>query len=328
MKKLRWGLVGCGDIARKRVAPALRDSGELIAVARSDFEQAESFAREFGARRWYRSIEELIADHEIDAVYLATPVHLHAPMTVTAAAAGKHVLVEKPMALNVAECERMIDACQTAGVRLGVAYYRRFYPVVRRVKELLAEGTVVGRPVIAQINAFEWFDPPLDHPRRWLLDQSRSGGGPIFDFGCHRVEVLQHLFGSVRRVQSNLGAVLFKREVEDTGVAIIEFESGVRAVLTVTHAAAEPQDTLDIYGSEGSVHVPVLNRGHLTVLSRVGTEMEKLPPHENLHLPLIEDFARAVRENRAPEVDGAAGLEVAKVIADIYRPAPEPSSIG
>lgn len=319
MDKLRWGLVGCGDIARKRVAPALRDSGELVAIARSDFRQAENFAREFGARRWYRSAEELIADDEIDAVYLATPVHLHEPMTVAAASAGKHVLVEKPMALDVAECERMIRACRAADVRLGVAYYRRFYPVVRRVKELLAGGGAVGRPVLAQINAFEWFDPAPDHPRRWLLERQRSGGGPVFDFGCHRVEMFWHFFGSVRRVQSSLGTILFEREVEDTGVAVIEFESGVRAVLSVTHAAAEPQDTLDVYGSHGSAHVPVLNQGRLTVLSGGNTEVEHLPPHENLHLPLVEDFVRAVRENREPEVDGTAGLEVAKVIAEIYR---------
>lgn len=326
MKKLRWGLVGCGDIARKRVAPALRESGELMAVARSDFERAESFAREFGARRWYRSLEELIADDQVDAVYVATPVHLHAPMTAAAAAAGKHVLVEKPMALDAAECERMIGVCRAARRQLGVAYYRRFYPVVRRVKQLLQENAI-GNPIVVQINAFEWFDPAPDNPRRWLLDKSSGGGGPVFDFGCHRVEVLLHLLGRVRSVQANLGTLLFEREVEDTGIAIIEFESGARAVLTVTHAAAEPQDTLDVYGSDGSLHVPVLNRGQLIVLARSGTKtVEEHPPHDNLHLPLIEDFARAVGEERAPEVDGEVGLRVARLIAEIYRRSSERSS--
>ena len=111
---LKWGLIGCGDIARKRVAPALRElpDCELVAVSRARGEQAEACAREFGARRWYARWQDLLADEEIDAVYVATPVHLHATQTVAAAAAGKHVLCEKPLALNVGECDRMIAACR------------------------------------------------------------------------------------------------------------------------------------------------------------------------------------------------------------------------
>ncbi|MEJ7712938.1 MAG: Gfo/Idh/MocA family oxidoreductase [Pyrinomonadaceae bacterium] len=299
----------------------LRETGELVAVARADYQQAESFAREFGARRWYRSLSEMLVDDQVDAIYLATPVDLHAPMTLEAAAACKHVLAEKPMALDVAECESMIAACRSSSVQLGVAYYRRFYPVVRRLKELLRDGTL-GQPVVVQINAFERFDPAPGDPRRWFLDAKRSGGGPVFDFGCHRVEILLYLLGPVRSVQSHLGTLLFERDVEDTGIAIIKFENGARAVLTVTHAAAEPQDTLDIYGSNGSVHVPVLNKGEMSIVTRSETVRESHPPDHNLHRPLIEDFSRAVQEEREPEVNGSVGLEVAQVIADIYRNSP------
>ncbi|HEY6403168.1 MAG TPA: Gfo/Idh/MocA family oxidoreductase, partial [Blastocatellia bacterium] len=158
MKKLRWGLIGCGDISRKRVAPALRGvpECELIAVSRARAGLAEAFANEFGAKRWYGDWRELIADDEIDAVYIATPVYLHAEQTVAAAEAGKSVLCEKPMAMNPDECKQMIAACEVEGVALGVAYYRRFYPAIRRVKEIVASGEI-GKPVIAQINAFERF---------------------------------------------------------------------------------------------------------------------------------------------------------------------------
>src|SRR5262245_65615322 len=112
-RKIRWGLIGCGDISRKRVAPALRDCSEceLVAVNRARPELAQEFAGEFGAKRWYNDWRELIGDHEIDAVYIATPVYLHAEQTIAAAEAGKHVLCEKPMAMNVAEWDRMIDIC-------------------------------------------------------------------------------------------------------------------------------------------------------------------------------------------------------------------------
>lgn len=320
MTKLNWGLVGCGDIARKRVAPALRDlpDCELVAVSRARGDLAEAFAAEFGARRWHADWRELVTDEEVGAVYVATPVRLHAGQTIAAAEAGKHVLCEKPMALDVAECDRMIAACAANGVRLGVAYYRRFYPVVGRVKAVIESGEI-GRPAVAQLNAFEWFDPEPTHPRRWLLDKQQSGGGPMFDFGCHRVEVLVNLFGAAKKVKGLAANVLFDREVEDTATALFDFEGGPHAVLTVTHAAREPRDTLDIFGTEGSVRVPVLNAGLLHVKTRDGERHESHPPHHNLHQPLVEDFTRAVLDRREPLVDGAVGREVSRLVEETYQ---------
>src|SRR6476659_1861289 len=152
MKKLGWGLIGCGDIARKRIAPALRDldSGDLIAVSRARPELAKAFAEEFGARKWFDSWQELLSDSEVEAVYIATPVHLHAEQTIAAAEAGKQVLCEKPMALKPDECDRMIAACRANKVTLGGAYYRHFYPVIERTKEIIQSGEI-GEPVLAQI---------------------------------------------------------------------------------------------------------------------------------------------------------------------------------
>jgi predicted dehydrogenase len=301
------------------VAPALRDleNCELLAVSRADAARAEAFAAEFGARRWHADWRDLLNDTEVEAVYIATPVHLHASQAVAAAEAGKHVLCEKPMALSAAECERMNAAAEANGVRLGVAYYRRFYPAVERVKEILETGEI-GVPVVAQLNAFERFEPGPEHPRRWLLDKRQSGGGPMFDFGCHRIEVLLNLFGLPVVVSAVNGNVLFRREVEDTSCAIFQFVRGTHAVLTVTHAAREPQDTLEIFGSEGSVRADVLNEGRLRVRTAKGERFESHPPHTNLHQPLIEDFARAVVEGRPPRVDGRAGQKVSEILELIY----------
>jgi predicted dehydrogenase len=244
-------------------------------------------------RRW----QELLADPEIEAVYIATPVDLHAQQTIAAAEAGKHVLCEKPMALNVDECDRMLAACHANGVKLGVAYYRHFYPVIARIKEILATGEI-GQPILTQINAFEWNDMQPGDPRYWFLTKAKSGGGPMMDFGCHRIEVLMNLFGPINRVQAFTDALLFEREVEDTSAAFFHFENGARATLTVTHAAFESQDTLNIFGSQGSLHVPVLNRGALRVLTAAGERTELHPPHANIHLPLIDDFMKALEAKR------------------------------
>lgn len=320
MKKLRWGLIGCGDIARKRIAPALVDlpTCELVAVSRANFDKAESFAREFGAKRWYRDWQELVADEEVDAVYIATPVYLHAAQTVATAEAGKHVLCEKPMAMSTLECDKMIEACEANRVKLGIAYYRNHYLVIDRIKEILSKGEL-GQAVIAQVNAFESFQPESAHPRRWLIERDLSGGGPMMDFGCHRIEVLINLFGHVKEIKSLVGNILFDREVEDTATALLQFEDGPQGTLTVTHAAFEQQDTLDIFCSSGSIHVASLNKGEMRVKTSTGERIEDHPPHANLHQPLIADFVEAVLNDRAPKVDGQRGREVARINEEIYR---------
>jgi predicted dehydrogenase len=319
MQKLRWGLIGCGDIAAKRVAPALRDLAgcEFVAVARDRSDLAQSFAERFGARKWFAGWRELVRSNDIDGVYIATPVHLHAEQTIAAAEAGKHVLCEKPMALNVKECERMIAACRNHHVKLGVAYYRRFYPVVARIKDIIRSGEI-GRPVITQINAFERFNPDPGHSRHWLVEKEKSGGGPMFDFGCHRIEILLNIFGPIARTIGSTSSVLFDRQVEDTAVALFEFESRMQGVLTVTHAAVESQDTIDIFGSDGSIHIPVLNQGTMRIKTAEGERTETHPPHSNLHQPLIDDFTQAVLTDTGPQVDGTVGCAVAKIEAEIY----------
>jgi predicted dehydrogenase len=316
---IRWGLIGAGDIARKRVAAALRDSANstIAAVSRARPELAEAFATSVGAQRWHARWADLVSDPEIDAVYIATPVHVHCAHAVAAAEAGKHVLCEKPMAMDVAECDRMIAASRANGVTLGVAYYRHFYPAVLRLQRLL-ESQEIGDPVFIQIDAFERFNPQPGEPRHWFVKRAISGGGPMFDFGCHRLELLLMLFGPVRRVQGLTANVIFDREVEDTAIALLQFERGACATLTVTHAASEPRDTFRIFGTIGSIHVPVLNGAELTIISNGLERTESHPPPANLHQPLVQDFVDALLEKREPAVTGEVGRAVAAIEAQIY----------
>jgi predicted dehydrogenase len=315
----RWGLIGAGDIVQKRVAAALRDvaGSEIVAVCRAQRDLAEAFAASVGARRWYGDWRVLLEDREIDGVYIATPVHLHAEQTIAAAEAGKHVLCEKPMALSAAECEPMLAACRANRVKLGVAYYRRFYPAVVRAKQILSSGEI-GRPVLAQINAFERFNPAPDHPRHWFVEAARAGGGPMMDFGCHRLEVLMNLFGPVSDVKGITAQVAFNREVEDTAIATMRFASGPCATVTVTHAAMESQDTVDIFATDGSVHIAKLNVGDVRVMTASGERIESHPPAPNLHAPLVADYVGAVSNGSEPEVTGDVGLAVARLEDAIY----------
>jgi predicted dehydrogenase len=317
---LRWGLVGTGDIARRRVAAALRDApgGELHAVASGRPERARSFAAEHAIPRVFDDWRDLVCDPEVDAVYVATPVRWHAEPAIAAAAAGKHVLCEKPMAMDVAEAEAMVDAARRHGVRLGVAYYRHHYPLVARLRSLVSSGAL-GRPVFVQAQAFERFDPRPGDPRAWLLRRSESGGGPMMDFGCHRLEVFLDLMGPVAEARGLSTNVLFRdRDVEDACVAHLRFASGALGVLAVAHAARQSRDLLEVVGTEGSAHVPVLNEGRLRLTTAAGTSEEHHPAPANLHQPLVEDFVSAVREGRSPAVSGEVGLAVSRVLAAIF----------
>ena len=318
---LRWGLIGAGDIARKRVAAALAGApgSALAAIASARPERARALAAERGIARVHDDWRDLVRDPGMDAVYLATPVRVHAEQAIAAAEAGKHVLCEKPMALGVAECEAMVAAARRHGVRLGVAYYRHHYPLVARLRALLVSGAL-GRPVLIHAQAFERFDARPGDPRGWLLRRSESGGGPMMDFGCHRLEVFLDLLGPVEEARGFASNVLFReRDVEDTCVADLRFTSGALGVLAVAHAARESRDMLEIVGTEGSAHVPVLNEGRLRLTTTSGTTEEHHPAPANLHQPLVEDFVAAVREGRPPAVSGEVGLEVSRVLAGVER---------
>ncbi len=320
---LRWGLIGCGDIAHRMVAPALRAAAdsELLAIARADASRLTEFAAAHAVPRTYTRWEHLVEDRDVDAVYVATPPDVHCEQTVMAAEAGKHVLCEKPMALSVVECQRMIDACRAHGVALGVAYYRGFFPVVRRVQQLLASGAI-GSPVIAHVMLFSPFDPTQDHPRGWLGDRTRAGGGPMMDMGCHRIEMLLRLFGPVDDARSLVGRLRTARDIDDTGTALLQFASGVHATLTVSWAPFERRDSFEVFGDRGTISIPVLGLGAMIVRTDAGERTEHHPSNPNHHQPLVDDFIRAVAERRSPLVTGEIGLEVNRIEAAIYREQP------
>ena len=252
-------------------------------------------------------------------MYIATPPHLHAGIAVAAAEAGKHVVCEKPMAPALEEADAMIAACRAAGVRLSVAYYRHLYPVMARIREVLAAGEI-GTPLVAQINAFEHLELPDGHPRSWLLDPRISGGGAMIDFGCHRIEVLLDLLGEVEEVRGMTSRRFAGRAVEDTASALLRFRKGALALVTVSTVLEEVRDSLDIFGSEGSLHVPVLNRGILMVRGAAGEREESCPCHENLHRPYLQAVTEALLEGQAPPVSGELGREVTRIITEIYSP--------
>ena len=319
---IRWGLLGCGDVARKRVAAAIQqaDDSELLAACRRDEQKLDEFCREFEVPRAYTSDAELLADPDIDAVYIATPVHLHLPQTLAASAAGKHVLVEKPMAMSVAECVRMIDACRRSDVRLGVAYYRRFYPVVRRITELLAAGEI-GTPMAAHVITAT--EPPTiaGEEGAWRVLLAEGGGGPLMDIGSHRINLLLSLFGEVAKVTACCGRVAAEYEAEDCASLVLVFASKLQAVVQCLFGPADDPDIFSIIGTRGRISSAPLNDGDIVIECGGQSRRESHPPADNFCLPQIADFVAAIREHRDPLVSGEEGRLTNVVIEHAYQEA-------
>src|SRR5208337_4569901 len=175
---LNWIVIGIGDISTRRVIPAIQSEPQscLYGLVTSD----PAKAAPYNAHVW-PTIEAALTDPGVQAVYVATPVFLHAPQAIHSLRAGKHVLCEKPMAMNEAEARSMVQTAEEVGKTFGVAYYRRMYPKVQRAKQLLASGTI-GKPVVAELTSHAWFDGKTfdgkETHRSWLIDPAMAGGGP------------------------------------------------------------------------------------------------------------------------------------------------------
>jgi predicted dehydrogenase len=284
---LNWLVVGIGDITTKRVIPAIQAESRstLYGVVTRD----RAKASHFGAKAW-TSLNEALGDPEVQAVYVGTPVFLHASQTIQSLAAGKHVLCEKPMAMNEAQARSMVTAAEKSGRIFGVAYYRRLYPKLLRARQLIETG-VIGQPLFAELTNHMWFNG-MGEPgeRSWLFDPSKAGGGPLFDIASHRIDVLNFLFGKPLRVTGQLSNVVHHYAVEDNATVMIEYENGVRGIVDVRWNSKIKRDECRIRGTEGEIEMSPLNGPDLVHPSG----SESLPAHPNLHFPLIANFVDAV----------------------------------
>jgi 1,5-anhydro-D-fructose reductase (1,5-anhydro-D-mannitol-forming) len=287
---LNWIVIGIGDISIRRVIPAIQAEprSRLHGLVTRDAAKAAPY----NTRAW-TPLDEALSDPEVHAVYVATPVFLHAPQTIQSLRAGKHVLCEKPMAMNEAEAHSMVRIAEQSGRTFGVAYYRRMYPKVQRAKQLLAAGAI-GHPVVAELTSHAWFDGVTfdgkETHRSWLLDPAQAGGGPLYDVASHRIDVLNFLFGQPARVTGHLSNVVHHYAVEDNATVMIEYPGGVRGIVDVRWHSKVARDECRIRGTEGEMDLSPLNGPDLIYPGG----RENLPPHANLHYPMIENFVDAV----------------------------------
>lgn len=291
---VRWGIMGCAGIARDCIMPAIMESsnGSIEAIASRGLEKSRALAAQFGVEKSYGSYDELLEDKDVDAVYIPLPNHLHKEWTVKAAEAGKHVLCEKPFALNAWEAELMIKACSDAGVLLAEAMMYRHHPVLQRAQRLVAEGGVGELRVIR--GSFTYNNPGQANNIRY---HAAWGGGSLYDIGGYPLSAARFFTGlepEAVTVNSFYSAEHDGVDMMSTG--LVEFANG----LTMTFDCgmwAEERRCLEIVGSEGRIEIPHAFSGKEQsgyYLFSGGELQEYREAAVNAYVRQIEDFGRAV----------------------------------
>ena len=288
MMSVAWGMVGCGDVAEVKSGPAFRNvaGSTLLAVTRRDRAKAEDYARRHGVPRVHADAVSLIHDPDVQAVYIATPPSSHCELALEAAAAGKPCLVEKPMAMNHAECQRMVTAFRVATLPLWVAYYRRALPRYVMARTLIDE-LAIGCVTAVHIEVRDRLATG-ERARAWRFNPAVAGAGLFLDLASHAFDMIDFLLGPIAvatGIAVNTGGAY---EAEDVTGALFRMASGPIGTGTWNFNAADTSDRITVSGSGGELQIPMFTDTDLVLVidGRTTRFPIRNPPH--VHQPLVQ----------------------------------------
>ncbi|MCB9419952.1 MAG: Gfo/Idh/MocA family oxidoreductase [Ardenticatenaceae bacterium] len=322
MKTIRWGIVGCGDVTEVKSGPGLQKArhSALVAVMRRNGELAKDYAQRHGVPTWYDDAETLINDPQVDAVYVATPPSSHKAYTIMAAQAGKPVYVEKPMALNYAECVAMIEACEKTAssegaIPLFVAYYRRGLDRFLKIKELLDSGAIgemrfVTITLYQPVHSEELNKDTLP----WRVLPEVAGGGYFVDLASHQLDFLDYVLGPIRSVHGFAANQAGHYPAEDIVSGSFVFESGVQGMGTWCFSTFDALDRTEIVGSKGRIAYTTFDDTPITLTTASGTEEFAIGYPEHIQQPLIQSVVDALNGLRTCHSTGNSAARTSWVM--------------
>lgn len=325
MKTVRWGILGCGAVCERKSGPGMYKTphSELVAAMRRNPAQLEDFARRHGVRKTYTDADALIADPEVDIVYVATPHDSHRDLALRVLRAGKPVYIEKPMAMNAAEAEEILAAAGRAGQPVFVALYRRALPYFRKVRELLDAGTI-GTPQTVEMRFLRpasASDRDAEH-LPWRLRPEQGGDGYFYDLAPHMLDILDFLLGEIddaRGYKTNLGGLY---AASDTVAATLHFRSGAAGTALWNFVAPETlrEDAIVIAGSRGTIRFSSFRFDPIEVTTAAGVERYDIAPPEHIQQPLIRTIVDQLRGEpvRCPST-GETALRTVRIMDRIME---------
>jgi D-xylose 1-dehydrogenase (NADP+, D-xylono-1,5-lactone-forming) len=317
--KIRWGIMGCASIARRTLIPAIQgaSNGTLLGIASRDPRKAKEWAARFDIPKAYAGYQALLNDPDIDAVYIPLPNHLHAEWTVRSAAAGKHVLCEKPMAMNAAEAARMIRAADRAGVVLMEAFMYRFHPQIDKALRLIRSGAVGEVRAVHAAFSFPFKGAPEDY--RW---RPETGGGALYDVGCYPVSAARLFYGAEPSAVFARARFHPELRVDMTTSLILEFP-GDRFASIDCSFETQFQSRLEVVGSDGRLWMDRAFSAKLfDVEIRIVNEdtIRAFPVRStNQYTLMIEHFGRSARSGKPVRYPASDALRNMTVIDAAFK---------
>jgi UDP-N-acetyl-2-amino-2-deoxyglucuronate dehydrogenase len=336
---LRVGVVGCGAISRNHLEAFAAVAGaEVTVVCDIDPDRAHRTATQYGIARAVTTVDEVLASG-VDIISVCTPHPTHEEVVLAAAAAGVHVLCEKPVAIDIDSARRMTSACHTAGVHLGVLFQRRFWPAAQEMKAELVQGRL-GEPILGQCTVLLHRDPTYYSATPWRGTWDNDGGGVLMTQAIHYIDLLVWMLGDPVEVSGKIATFTHEIEVEDTAVATVTFASGALATITATTAADTALGArVQVTGSSGATRAileyPEGTDGRAVLhaeggaVTTTGDYPDGLEANADLrtingaliphHTAQVADFVDAVREGREPAVTGHDATRSLAVLLAVYE---------
>ena len=319
MQNIRWGIIGCGNVTEVKSGPGFQkaENSSLVAVMRRNGDLARDYAQRHGVPRWYDDADRLVHDPEVDAVYIATPPSSHKEYTLKAAQAGKPVYVEKPMAMNFAECDQMLRACQKAGVPLFVAYYRRRLERFLKIKEWLAADRI-GEVRFVTVSQFQKSLPEEEGANPpWRVVPEISGGGKFLDVGSHTLDILDFLLGPIERASGSTGNQGGHYQTDDIVNAHFTFQSGVKGTGVWCFSAFSTGDSNCIVGSKGMIQFSTFGTEPTMLTTDAGTEVHHAVHPVHIQQPLIQTIVATLTGQGSCPSTGESGARTTWVMDHI-----------
>jgi predicted dehydrogenase len=318
---VNWGIIGCGNVTEVKSGPAFNKvkNSRLIAVMRRNAELAEDYAKRHNVPKFYSEADALINDPEINAVYVATPPGSHAEYAIRSIKAGKPVYIEKPMAVNYAECLKINKASEKYKVPVFVAYYRRTLPGFLKVKELIESGSI-GNVRFVQI---QLFIPPSDDEKEgklsWHVDPKVSGGGHFLDLACHHLDYLDFLFGPIQEVKSvvlNQGR-LYKSEDYVSAEFIFPDNIPGTGAWCFNVSRVSSRDSIEIFGENGNIRFSCFGFEPIVLTNEQGNAefINERPEHVQYYL--IEQVVQALEGTGKSSSTGITGARTSRIMDEI-----------
>jgi 1,5-anhydro-D-fructose reductase (1,5-anhydro-D-mannitol-forming) len=293
MMTIRWGIIGSGDVTEVKSGPGFQkaDRSALTAVMRRNGALAEDYARRHQVPKWYDDAEALIHDQDVDAVYIATPPAHHMNYTLRCAMAGKPMYVEKPMAMNEAECAAMLRACEDAKVPLFVAYYRRMLTRFIQIKQWVESGAIGDVRFVHVVHYSKPTPDELVGKGSWRVQSGISGGGKFLDVGSHTLDILDYILGPIESAVGTASNQAGLYDTDDIVSAQFTFASGIHGTGIWCFSAVEHYEMNEIVGTRGKVRFSTFGSEPVLLTNNSGqTRPYRFEQPQHIQQPLIQSI--------------------------------------